>query len=216
MLNGFYVFSHSFQSVNESAIRQATAQDFANLWEEGGPTDNDRRHVASISGIWNLDYYSGSNSLMKHVFNGWTISPIVSLQSGVPFNIVTGANNNFDSANANCPNLVPRVNPFLDRIEAAQQLRRNGSIRQRSFQTAPVWQEASARAEPTATHHATICARPVLSGCRAYSAAVQTSGRREEALSGKELAPICEIANSPCRIEERNKKVGYGAGGLVD
>jgi hypothetical protein len=114
MLNGFYVFSHSFQSVNESAIGQATAQDFANLWEERGPTDNDRRHVASISGIWNLNYYQGSNFLMKHVFNGWTISPIISLQSGAPFNILTGTNNNFDSANANRPNLVPGINPFLD------------------------------------------------------------------------------------------------------
>ena len=28
MINGFYVFSHSFQSVNESAIGQAVAQGF--------------------------------------------------------------------------------------------------------------------------------------------------------------------------------------------
>jgi len=35
-------------------------------------------------------------------------------------------------------------------------------------------------------------------------------------LSGKELAPISEIANSPARIEERTKKVDDGAGGLVD
>jgi hypothetical protein len=114
MINGFYVFSHSFQSVNESAIGQATAQDFANLWDERGPTDNDRRHVASVSGMWNIDYYSGSNFLMKHIFNGWTISPIVSLQSGQPFNIASGANNNFDSANANRPNLVPGIRAFLD------------------------------------------------------------------------------------------------------
>jgi Carboxypeptidase regulatory-like domain len=114
MLNGFYVWSHSFQSVNESAIGLATAQDFANLWEERGPTDNDRRHVASISGMWTIDYYRGSNFLMKQVVNGWTISPIVSLQSGQPFSITTGSNKNFDSANANRPNLVSGVNAFLD------------------------------------------------------------------------------------------------------
>ena len=114
MINGFYVFSHSFQSVNESAIGQASAQDFDNLWEERGPTDNDRRHVASISGMWNIDYYTGSNSFMKQLLNGWTISPIVSLQSGAPFSISSGTNNNFDSANANRPDLVPGVSPFLD------------------------------------------------------------------------------------------------------
>jgi hypothetical protein len=114
MLNGFYVLSHSFQSVNESAIGQATAQDFDNLWEERGPTDNDRRHVASISGMWNINYYSGTNFLMKQVLNGWTISPIVSLQSGSPFSITTGSNKNFDSANASRPDLVPGVSAFLD------------------------------------------------------------------------------------------------------
>jgi hypothetical protein len=36
------------------------------------------------------------------------------------------------------------------------------------------------------------------------------------ALSGKELVPISEIANSPVRIDERTKKVDDGAGGLVD
>ena len=114
MINGFYVFSHSFQSVNESAIGQASAQDFANLWEERGPTDNDRRHVASISAMWNINYYTGSHSLIRQIVNGWTISPIVSLQSGQPFNISSGANNNFDSANANRPDLIPGVRAFLD------------------------------------------------------------------------------------------------------
>lgn len=35
-------------------------------------------------------------------------------------------------------------------------------------------------------------------------------------LTGMNLAPISQIANSPTRIEERSKKVDDGAGGLVD
>jgi hypothetical protein len=35
-------------------------------------------------------------------------------------------------------------------------------------------------------------------------------------LAGRELAPICDIANNPARIEERSKKIDDGAGGLVD
>jgi hypothetical protein len=35
-------------------------------------------------------------------------------------------------------------------------------------------------------------------------------------ISGKNLAPISEIADNPARIEERTKKVSDGAGGLVD
>ena len=114
MLNGFYVLSHSFQSSNESAVGLATAQDFAHLEQERGPTDNDRRHTASISGIWNLDYYKGSNSFMSQLANHWTISSIAILYSGAPVNIVTGSNKNFDSANNNRPNLVAGQNAFLD------------------------------------------------------------------------------------------------------
>jgi Carboxypeptidase regulatory-like domain len=114
MLNGFYVLSHSFQSSNESAVGLATAQDFAHLEEERGPTDNDRRHMASVSGIWNLDYYKGSNAFMSQLANHWTISSIAILYSGAPVNILTGSNKNFDSANNNRPNVVPGVNAFLD------------------------------------------------------------------------------------------------------
>ena len=73
MVNGFYVWSHAFQSSNESAIGQMTAQDFANLWEERGPMDADRRNVATISGMWNIDYYHGNNFFMKQLVNGWTL-----------------------------------------------------------------------------------------------------------------------------------------------
>lgn len=114
MLNGFYVWSHSLQSSNESAIGQMTAQDFANLWEERGPMDIDRRNVGTISGMWKLEYYHGTSSVVKQVANGWTISPIYYLQSGPPFEIVTGSNKNFDSSNHNRPDMVPGVNPFLD------------------------------------------------------------------------------------------------------
>jgi len=114
MLNGFYVWSHNIESVNPDGDGQGTAQDFLNLWEEKGPADADRRHVASISGMWNIDYYTGSSRVVRQVVNGWTISPIVSLQSGTPFTVSTGSNKNFDSENANRPNLVPGVSPFLD------------------------------------------------------------------------------------------------------
>lgn len=35
-------------------------------------------------------------------------------------------------------------------------------------------------------------------------------------LSGRELVPVSELANSPTRVEQRTKKVDDGAGGLVD
>lgn len=46
--------------------------------------------------------------------NCWSISPIATLNSGAPFNITTGTNNNATGYNNDRPNLVPGVNPFLD------------------------------------------------------------------------------------------------------
>ena len=38
----------------------------------------------------------------------------MTVHSGTPFSIITGANNNFDSANGNRPNLVAGTSAFLD------------------------------------------------------------------------------------------------------
>jgi hypothetical protein len=50
---------------------------------------------------------------------------IVSLQSGAPFTMSTGSNNNLDSQGSSRPNLVPGVSAFLDphrsRVAAANQ-----------------------------------------------------------------------------------------------
>jgi Carboxypeptidase regulatory-like domain len=112
MLNGFYVWSKSMWSANASAIGIGTAQNFSALSEERGPSDNDKRNVAVISGIWNLDYYHGDQGWAKWAANGWKISAIAFMQSGAPFTITTGSDKNADSYSNDRPNLVPGVNPF--------------------------------------------------------------------------------------------------------
>jgi hypothetical protein len=116
MLNGFYVWSRSmWSSGNSNVIGIPAIQDFDALWEDRGPSDYDRRNVANISGIWNLDYYHGDHFLTRQIANGWKVSAISFLQSGAPLNITSGADNNADSySGSDRPNLVPGVNPFLD------------------------------------------------------------------------------------------------------
>jgi Carboxypeptidase regulatory-like domain len=114
MLTGFYVLSKSFWSAQPSGTGLSNAQDYDALYEERGPSDLDARNSASISGIWNLNYYRGSSFLLKQVANGWSISSIVAMNSGTPVNILTGANRNFDTYGNNRPNLVPGNNAFLN------------------------------------------------------------------------------------------------------
>lgn len=123
MLNGFYVFSKTFLAIPVSGVGLAGAQDYDALWEERGPSDLDQRHMASISGIWDLKYYHGSNKVVKQLANGWEITSIASFNSGMPLNITTGTSNNASGMSTNRPNLVSGVNAFLDphrsRAEAA-------------------------------------------------------------------------------------------------
>jgi hypothetical protein len=115
MLNGFYVWSRSmWSSANSNVIGLPPAQSFASLAEDRGPSDYDRRNVANISGIWNLNYYHGNSFLVRQAANGWKLAAIASLQSGAPVNITTGTDNNLDSYNSDRPNLVPGVSAFLD------------------------------------------------------------------------------------------------------
>lgn len=115
MLNGFYVLSKSFWSASMEGVGiGGETQDYSALWEERGPSDYDQFQTASISGVWNLEYYKGSSFLLKELANGWSISPIISLNSGAPVNIGTGADKNADSYGSDRPNLVPGQNAFLD------------------------------------------------------------------------------------------------------
>jgi hypothetical protein len=115
MLNGFYVFSKSFYSADPGAVGPSSiTQDFDAISEERGPSDFDQRHMASISGMWNVEYYHGLNRILKQVANGWQVAPILSFNSGLPLNIETGADNNHDGYTTDRPNLVPGQKAFLD------------------------------------------------------------------------------------------------------
>ena len=83
------------------------------LQEEYGLMDNNRNSNAAISGMWNIDYFHGSNKIVKEVVNGWTLSSVVYLQGGLPFTVSTGSTKNFDTAGANRPNSTG-VNPKFD------------------------------------------------------------------------------------------------------
>jgi hypothetical protein len=84
------------------------------LDEEYGPMDQNHDSNAAISGMWTIDYFHGSNKIVKEVVNGWQISPVVYLVSGGPFSVSSGSNKNFDSQGSSRPNAVPGVSFKLD------------------------------------------------------------------------------------------------------
>ncbi len=89
--NGFYTYSKTLSSVQmHNNTTQGLAQNFSKLYLDRGRADTDQRHVFSMSFNYTPDYYTGSNAFARNVINGWSISPIIKLRSGLPFTITNG------------------------------------------------------------------------------------------------------------------------------
>ena len=106
--NAFYTYSHTFTSVQlMNSTTQGGAQNFSILSEDAGRADTDQHHIFTASFTYRPDYFGrDSNRVLRDIFNGWSISPIVKLRSGLPFTISNGVDANLDGANTDRAQLV--------------------------------------------------------------------------------------------------------------
>lgn len=89
--NGFYTYSQTMSSAQVmNNTTQGGAQNFVRLADEYGRADTDQRHVFSLNMNWELDYYKGDNGFWSALLNGWAISPIIKVRSGLPFTVTNG------------------------------------------------------------------------------------------------------------------------------
>jgi hypothetical protein len=96
--NAFYTYSKTLEGIQlQGSTTQGGAQDMSNLAAERGPADTDQRHVFAASFNYAPDYYHGKNSWLRNTINGWAISPIIKLRSGLPFSVTNnGVDANLD------------------------------------------------------------------------------------------------------------------------
>lgn len=96
-IKGFYTWSKTLTtaSVNNSGAVIGTAEDFSRMDLEYGRGDEDFRHQANIALVLKPTLKEGPSAL-RYTLNGWTVSGIASLQSGSPFSVTTGTDNNLD------------------------------------------------------------------------------------------------------------------------
>jgi len=81
-----YAFSKSIDT-NSVGSSNPEAQNFRNLQAERALSDFDVRHRFVLSGVYLLPF-KGKGALLERVAEGWSISPILNLQSGNPFSPV--------------------------------------------------------------------------------------------------------------------------------
>ncbi len=63
---------------------------------ERGRTSADRTHTFTFSGVFVVDQFANSSPVVRALLNGWTLSTIITLQSGAPLTISSGLDRNFD------------------------------------------------------------------------------------------------------------------------
>jgi hypothetical protein len=113
LIKGYYTFGKGLDYVNTQNSTLQVASDWNNLALDRGRANNDRRHSASISGVWDIRYFNKSPLALKAIASGWSLAVIASFRSGLPLTITSGLDNNFDGiSSSDRADLIG--NPFLD------------------------------------------------------------------------------------------------------
>jgi len=88
--------------VPQSSDDAKFASDPRDFGADDAPGDNDVRHRLVFSGVWNLDYAGGiKNPTLQWLLSGWTLSGIVSFQTGQPYSLTINGDLNADGNDRN-------------------------------------------------------------------------------------------------------------------
>jgi hypothetical protein len=123
-----YVWSHMFSSIDSSGWGSSSGNDYYqnpyNVAANYGPSNFDIRNSFKTAAIYDLPFGKGrqflnSNWLADETIGGWQVSPTIIWSSGVPYSMITSANNSFDlkGNGQQYPNQVGDPNPSHQTIQ---------------------------------------------------------------------------------------------------
>jgi hypothetical protein len=78
-----------------------------------GPSDYDRTHRLTVAYIW--DVRGPAGGFRKYAFGGWSLSGIISFQSGAPFTVASGSDRNNDGIASDRPDISNPSAPLNSR-----------------------------------------------------------------------------------------------------
>jgi outer membrane receptor protein involved in Fe transport len=112
--HGYYSWSKTLQSNNldsTSGLNGTFVDSNYPQLEYRQRSDQDRRHMMTMSFVWKPDYFDHFNRVVRTALNGWTISGIWTANSGQPFTVTTGNDNYFSGNGNNRPSIIPGMKP---------------------------------------------------------------------------------------------------------
>jgi hypothetical protein len=118
-IKGFYIWSKglasaSMQTTGNIGNSSGTEpEDYYDMKLDHQREDNDMRHQALISAVWKPTFSGSFNRPARLVLNGWSLAATLKMNSGKPFNITSGTDDNFDGDTNDRPNIVPGMLPTV-------------------------------------------------------------------------------------------------------
>jgi hypothetical protein len=111
---GYYSWSKTLQSNNLDSTGGLNGTfvdaNYPQL-EYNQRSDQDRRHMMTMSFVWKPDYFDHFNRATRLALNGWTVTGIWTANSGQPFTPTVGVDNYFSGLGNNRPSIVPGKTP---------------------------------------------------------------------------------------------------------
>lgn len=119
----YYTFGKALEDVDFQGGALPAVQNTNRIDLERGRASSDRAHSFVFSGIWRLEGFDPPNAIVRALVNDWTLSTIVTLQSGMPLTIVSGQDRNLDGLTTDRADLVgdPRLDSGRPREELIEQ-----------------------------------------------------------------------------------------------
>jgi hypothetical protein len=106
-----YTWARSLDIQSGQPYTSTTIQDPFNFRGSYGLSDFQRKHVFTVSGLWNIPAWRGGGFIGRNIIGGWSLSGILTAESGMPLNIVSGRDNSLTAVNQDRPNVIG--NPVL-------------------------------------------------------------------------------------------------------
>src|SRR5262249_29787946 len=116
----YYSFGRGYEDVDFQGGGLPGVQNATRLGDERARNSNDRTHSFTLSGVFKVDYLRDSTSPLRYLARDWTVSTIITLQSGQPMTITAGADRNLDGQTNDRADLIG--NPELNHGRPLEEL----------------------------------------------------------------------------------------------
>jgi hypothetical protein len=97
-----YTWSHATSNVPLTSFTSATTDPF-NFNIDKGDSDLDRRHMLVSNAVYVLPTFKDRGSLVSHLLGDWQLNGIITLLSGIPLDVTTGAPAGYFGLASNAP-----------------------------------------------------------------------------------------------------------------